>query len=590
MSDKFESIHEHQASRKLNILKGFKDFEELTKGHMDFGDKKDKPKSQLVQKKVQDKRGHQTTRWVKNGEDPKAEKKPMGGEEEEGEAKSNVKEGGVQKQQASPKTSNSEDDGSADQQFNQDRNQGEHSEEELRSFASQLSDEQLQEFIEKNGNIGERMAEVEIAQEELEQRQGGEGGEMTDEEGQAEVDLGAYVSENHEAIMGMLMEDPNMTASMAVKIHQAQNAGKSPETHAKIDAAQAALDDLKAHAGHPDAGEGGGESGADSLEGVKEALMNGTDDEQFSEDIDRMLGGVGLEFDDLYGEDGTIDEALVDQAMEKFRAEGYGFETSEDDPDADETYDKEIIGGDEDEDENDGSFDGDDSDLDAMWDDIHAMANAFDDGEGKWDQDLINRFKEAGGEVEGWMMRDEDGNEPTDKDEDDEVPGSDRPGMDHDGDEEEDPGQDWDDEEDEEDEDMEDYRRETGSGNFYDEEEDEEEDEEAYQNAMKEQDGEEDEEDDEEASRKASKEQYGEDEGDDDEEDRDKPEPTGGSVAERYHAIVKDVEDFKFIEAETNKELKRSGGETFTSKDLARAQSMALDKLEQSRRKGGNKK
>ena len=201
-------------------------------------------------------------------------------------------------------------------------------------FAQQLTPEQLQDFISKNEGVEGREREVEIAK----QVAGGASGDvegdegMSPEEGQAEVDLGAYVSENREAILSMLIEDPNLTAGMAVKLHQAQNmGGNQEETHAKIDAAQAALDELKGATGHP--GVEGEERNAEE-EGwaeIKDALMNGTDDEVFEEDLERFLMGIDKTYDDLYGANGNISEEKVDAAISEMKWKGIGYDYSDND-------------------------------------------------------------------------------------------------------------------------------------------------------------------------------------------------------------------------------------------------------------------
>lgn len=89
MNDIINKIQEHNANRKLQILKGFVEVEDvLEKGHMDFDSSNTpKGKSNLTKKTITDKNGHQTTKWVKQGEDVKDEKKPK-----EETANSNVEE------------------------------------------------------------------------------------------------------------------------------------------------------------------------------------------------------------------------------------------------------------------------------------------------------------------------------------------------------------------------------------------------------------------------------------------------------------------------------------------------------------------
>lgn len=90
MEDFRKNIQEKQAERKLHILKSFTETENtLQKGHMDFDSSNaPKGKSNLTKKTITDKNGHQTTKWVKQGEDVKDEKKPK---EETTDSKSEAK-------------------------------------------------------------------------------------------------------------------------------------------------------------------------------------------------------------------------------------------------------------------------------------------------------------------------------------------------------------------------------------------------------------------------------------------------------------------------------------------------------------------
>jgi hypothetical protein len=90
MEDFRRNIQEKQAERKLHILKSFTETENsFEKGHMDFDSSNTpKGKSNLTKKTITDKNGHQTTKWVKQGEDVKDEKKPK---EETTDSKSEAK-------------------------------------------------------------------------------------------------------------------------------------------------------------------------------------------------------------------------------------------------------------------------------------------------------------------------------------------------------------------------------------------------------------------------------------------------------------------------------------------------------------------
>lgn len=89
MSDINIKIQEHNASRKLQILKGFVEVNDIIeKGHMDFDSSAaPKGKSNLTKKNITDKNGHNTTKWVKQGEDVKDEKNTKQNDEEVSDSK-----------------------------------------------------------------------------------------------------------------------------------------------------------------------------------------------------------------------------------------------------------------------------------------------------------------------------------------------------------------------------------------------------------------------------------------------------------------------------------------------------------------------
>lgn len=437
MSDKFKDIHESHASRKLNILKGFKEFGDLVKGHMDFGSNSDKkPKSQLVQKKITDRRGHQTTRWVKNGEDPESEKKtPMGGEEKDG-AQSNQKNGGVKTAPASPNPKDAEEPAMDQAQDGPENgtpeNSSQHSDQELQEFAQQLTPEQLQEFISNNEGVEGRERELGIAKQVAGIGSGeAEGGETPEAEVYQTPDgdtLESYYAMD-EATQRSVLEasmkyNVNLGTAMAMISKQG---GNDEEVHAKIDAAQAALDDLKGASGHP--GSEGSEEG-------------GVSDEQ-ADAYDHMdIGQFSLPEEEWSNKS---DEEL-EQLGRKIVTEQYG-------GDVGAAYEAVVA--------NSGKVGATDEDgSDALYDEVKQMADNHDDGKGEWDQSLVDRFKEEGGSVEDWMMReDEDTDDEAHQkamkemhgEDDDEKPGSDIPGRDNDGDDDEEPGRDMGDDEEDED-------------------------------------------------------------------------------------------------------------------------------------------
>jgi len=408
MSDFENKIREANAARKLQILKGFTDIE-LVKGHMDFGNKKPS-NSNLVQKKVTDKRGHQTTRWVKTGEDEKKKKTVTGGEEEGG-AQSNKKNGGEKAPNSSGDKSVSEGkvkyDGKSKEDFLQDKKdtgarariqakkeeqgepstpepaqnpQGEMGEEELRSYAAQLTPEQLQDFIAKNEGVEGMESQVEIAKEALGGEAGGEEG-TSDEPYQTPSGdtLEQFYSLDEEGQRSVLQASMEHNIPLGAALAMvSQQGGSQEETHAKIDAAQAALDDLKSHTGHSEAtGEEVGDlasnlvdaydrlmdeeismeefvamaDGIDNPEKLYvqlvEALRKPAEDGYELEDYEReeqaenIMRDLGFDFEGG-GEDGEEDEEEFDEEEydQRMREEG-GYDDEEDEEEFDEeAYDK----------------------------------------------------------------------------------------------------------------------------------------------------------------------------------------------------------------------------------------------------------
>lgn len=282
----------------------------IEKGHMDFGSGKPK-NSNLVQKKVIDKNGHQTTRYVKNGEDAKedmSDQSDIDKETSESDAKTNE------------------------------------------DWVSETSTKDLEKFIMSDADDDlKELAESELASREAngmlndDKRNSSNPDDIdSDSDTDADVDdtndlsnpenLNNYVAQNREALLDIMVSDPNLSAAAAAKIHQAGN-GSNEETHAKIDAAQAALDDLKVSAGHPDGFDPneqeyensedkledfqmhaemytqGDESGGDIYDLAEEAHAAGMDKKSalsFMESLTRdedILGSFEIAFDDYEAPD-----------------------------------------------------------------------------------------------------------------------------------------------------------------------------------------------------------------------------------------------------------------------------------------------
>ena len=200
----------------------------VEKGHMNFDSSSGGGRQGLVKKEIVDKTGKNTTRWVKQGEDVKEEK------------------------QAKPEKEVEDKEGSDEKESLINR---ELSTEEYAAHAAETSSEDLQAFIQKNPD-GEGVAE---AKAELENR--GEVADWNEKQGEIDQEYSdqAYIQENKDAIVELLLEDPTLNLATAMKLHQASNKGSDSETHAAIDEAQAALDGLKERTGHPGASEEGGE-------------------------------------------------------------------------------------------------------------------------------------------------------------------------------------------------------------------------------------------------------------------------------------------------------------------------------------------
>lgn len=321
-----EDITENNNNRKLNILKGFTNLEDsLEKGHMDFGGGGGKPasgKSNLVQKKITDKRGHNTTKWVKDGSEEKSEE-----------------EGSEVDSQDDPTTQTKTSDEHAKETQSDDLKtyiannpDGEHvaaaqaelqargesddmgsGEESETNEYSDMDDDSLYEAI-QTGDHGTDSPEQAAMVAEWESR----GNPVEDwmmsendtreeddnfERTQGGVDYGnpdavrQAISENRDAVLELMMEDPTLSASHALKF-VLSGQGDNTEAHGALDAAQQALDAAKTATGHPDAG--GGEEGSD-IGGEEEQLVNevrerlkdaGIDTTQEDVDIDEIENHV----------------------------------------------------------------------------------------------------------------------------------------------------------------------------------------------------------------------------------------------------------------------------------------------------------
>lgn len=346
-----KKILDKRAESKLHILKGFKEVDELQKGtNMNFGPKN----SNLVEKKVTDKRGHQTTRWVKNGEDEKPEEKQPKAESEE------------------------QNESLANRELSTD---------ELQSHASGTDSSDLKAYLEKNPEG----TQSDIARAELEKRGEGMENEMGEQEMSSEPDFNDaeqvknYISENRDAVVDMMIEDPLLSASSAAKIHYGQNANSGAADEV-IDQAIESLQALKSDGGVDGSAKSiieaygasysGDEADAQKWEEMKASLSeSGTEnpEELHSQLMEAMKGydaGEGYELEPY---------ERAEEANNIMSELGLGFQVDPDDYDDDDMDDdtadmdslEDYDGRDTSEDDNDSKDDSkDDSDRDTSEDAI----------------------------------------------------------------------------------------------------------------------------------------------------------------------------------------------------------------------------
>ncbi len=231
MSDINKVIQEHNASRKLNILKGFKGVEEtLEKARSGkYADTSENKKLARVGQeyggmKKMDMKEEQETGMDTDKPDMGSNKPDMG----EGEMRDGDMMGGDMK--------STED------------------------HAAETPTEDLMNYLENNPE-GEHAAE---AMAELESRDEGMDMDSEDMSGDEEIMGETYQSPETETLdqfyslppeaqreIAMASVKHNINLGTAMQMYM-ENGGSNEETHAKIDAAQMAIDDLKSHSGHPD--------------------------------------------------------------------------------------------------------------------------------------------------------------------------------------------------------------------------------------------------------------------------------------------------------------------------------------------------
>lgn len=332
-----EDITEHNNQRKLNILKGFVEVTDIIeKGHMDFGGGKAPVvgKGNLVQKKITDKSGHNTTRWVKNDQDEtgqdesnvEAEQSSEGVKTSEDHAKETQSEdlktyiannpdgehvaaaqAELQARGESEGIDNSGEENNEGGSFDEGQEStvgditavrqkladwnryetGDEVDQALTTFEESPTKETYDSLVktlrdwdlyQPGDEVDEALQSVNptdnegaASYEEGEGFSGSEGGVNYDDPNS----VSQAISENRDAILDLLTSDPSLNAITALKLHMA-NSGSNTEAHGALDAAQQALDAAKSATGHPGAtsgeGEVEGEQTSEGLEGAKQWL------------------------------------------------------------------------------------------------------------------------------------------------------------------------------------------------------------------------------------------------------------------------------------------------------------------------------
>ena len=229
-----KKIQEQIALRKLTILKGFKEVEEVTKGHMDFGDQRPDVssgggggKQGLVKKQIIDKMGRKTSRWVRQGEDEKGSKDSPKPEKQEDKKEVGTKPGEEGKQEV--------------EKYAKDSNL-----EKLANHASKTESSVLMKFVDGDDEMAQ------AAREELQKRGelDGDYEEPMDYDNPDSVKFALDAHEDKDAIIDFAITH-GVPIGQAMKLHDATKQDHS-ETHAAIDEAQNSLNALKEKTGHPE--------------------------------------------------------------------------------------------------------------------------------------------------------------------------------------------------------------------------------------------------------------------------------------------------------------------------------------------------
>ena len=253
-----EEIKKSNEARRLNIMKGFSEVIEIQKAVPNFGSDDDEDDEEYDDEGFDD----------------------FDGDDDDFEGQ--------------------DDEFSNDDQF-QNENQ-----KTVSDFAKETKTEDLEAYLKDNPNG----PHAEDARNELENREGseGEGSEETIDYSNPESVKQAL--QNHpdkQEIFDMLMEDPTLTASMALRLHDSQG-GDKVGLNDKINAAQQALDDLKSHVGSDDDDESNDDWFDDDYE--DDGNNEEEEEEEYDEDFD--------DEDEQEEDDENEEESDLDKKKKRF--------------------------------------------------------------------------------------------------------------------------------------------------------------------------------------------------------------------------------------------------------------------------------
>lgn len=385
-SSELQNIKLHLNSlQKIVVVNdmGFREVVYLDKGHMDFDG--GGGRQGLVKKQITDKAGRKTSRWVRQGDDENAnDKAPQAGEE--GAKNPADKKNKKQIDQVNKKDlSGSEDTGSENPQ-GQDAEYDQY----MSNYAKQTDSESLKKYIQNNPDN----SAAEYARKELESRGELDAGDDVDDEtvdynNPDSVKFALDAHEDKDAIIDFAITH-GVPIGQAMKLHDATKQDHS-ETHAAIDEAQNSLNSLKEKTGHPETkqseeGQGSGKYDAQladvAMSDLEDAMYDlfGTDFKQgiHFDDIDEILSNYDIADPTGESETGTLNqmENAKNIVADLLQSEGVPVEMPEGDfinpgntkeqaQDRKE-FEKENEGGED----KSGDFSGDDSDAEAMLDDL----------------------------------------------------------------------------------------------------------------------------------------------------------------------------------------------------------------------------